>query len=298
MGTLFRIKLYAETEAQAQAAFRSAFGRVAQIDNILSDYKPDSELNGLTTNAVERAVPVSPDLFRVLHAAQAISAESDGAFDVTLGPLTHLWRIARKTGRVPEPEAVRSAASECGFRKMHLDSLRHTVAFDQAGMQLDVGGIGKGFAADEALGTIRRLGIPQALVAASGDLAFGDAPPGKAGWSIGMDSLDDAGQPFTKVLVLKNAAVSTSGDTEQHLDSRRQRFSHVLDPRTGMGLTNQLTVTIVASSGIEADALTKVVSVWGREKGLAFIAQRPGVKVLIADRAATPTVVSTSGGLN
>ena len=292
MGTLFRIKLYAESEAQAQSAFRSAFDRVAELDSILSDYQPQSELNQLTLNAVGRPVHVGADLFRVLRTAQSIASETEGAFDVTLGPVTHLWREARKKAQLPEAEAIQRARAKCGFRKLHLQVDIQTVMVDEPGMQLDLGGIAKGYAADEAISTLRHAGINRALVAASGDLAFSDAPPDKSGWSIGIDSLDSAGQPFTKTLVLSNAAVSTSGDNEQHLDNGGLRYSHVIDPRTGMGLTNQLSVTIVAPQGIEADALTKVVSVWGKQRGIGFAERRPGVKALVVDRSMNPLGLS------
>ena len=242
-------------------------------------------------------MPASPDLFRVLSAAQAISAESDGAFDVTLGSLTHLWRNARQSGRVPDAKAISDAAKKCGFRKLSIDQSLHTIRLEEKGMLLDVGGIGKGYAAGEAIAVLRKSGVSRALVAASGDLAFSDAPPGKPGWNIGVDSLDQFSQPLTRVLVVKNAAVSTSGDSEQHLDSGGQRYSHVIDPRTGLGLTNRLTVTVIAPNGMQADALTKVVSVWGREKGLAFLARYPGVQAIVVDRAVTPPAVFASEGL-
>ena len=284
MGTMFLVKLYAATEADAQKAFRAAFERVAKLDEIFSDYKADTELSRLTVTGVGHPVPVSKDLFRVLSAAQAIAAETDGAFDVTLGPLTHLWRLARKTGQVPTEAAVRTALMKCGYRKLHLVTSTQSVVIDEPGMQLDAGGIAKGYAADEALASISASGISQALVAASGDLAFSDSPPGKTGWSVGIDSMDNAGAPFTKIVQLKNSAVSTSGDSQQHLDSGGLRYSHILDSRTGMGLTSGLTVTVVARHGIEADALTKVVSVWGREKGLAFIEHLPGTAAFVVDR--------------
>lgn len=294
MGTLFRIKLYAENEEQAQRAFRKAFERIGQLDALLSDYQSNSELNRVTRNPIRQPVPVSQDLLRVLSAAQNMAEETDGAFDVTLGSLTHLWRAARKQGSTPDEEASRTALARCGFRKMHLDSARQSVMFDIDGMQLDVGGIAKGYAADEAIAVLSGAGVSRALVAASGDLAFSDAPPGKPGWSIGVDSLDNAGQPFTRVLVMTNAAVSTSGDTEQHLDTGGKRYSHIIDPKTGVGLTNQLTVTVVARYGTEADAAATAVSVLGRDKGLAFVEGREGMAALLVDRSNHPAVVTTS----
>jgi thiamine biosynthesis lipoprotein len=272
MGTLVRIQLYAADEAQAAAAFRAAFARIEELDGALSDYRPESELNRLCRAPAGTAVGIGADLFMVLEASQKLAEETGGAFDVTLGPLTHLWREARRRGRAPEAAAVREAASRSGYRKLHLDAERRTATLDEPGMQLDVGGIAKGYAADEALAVLARLGICRALVAMSGDLAIGDAPPGKRGWTI------SAGEP-ARVLELSNAAVSTSGDTEQHLDAGGVRYSHIIDPATGMGLTHAPVVTIVARRGIDADALATAVSVLGEERG-AEVAKAYGAKVL------------------
>ena len=298
MGTLFRIKLYAASESQAQSAFRAAFDRVSRLDETLSDYKPASELNSVGRVCVGRPVRVSNDLFLVLSAAQRLAGQTEGAFDITVGALTHLWRESRKTGTIPSPQALQSAAGRCGFRKLHLDPATQSISLDVPGMQLDAGGIAKGYAADEALTALRRAGVTQALVAASGDLVFSDAPPGKAGWIVGVDSLDSAGQPFTRVLMLANAAISTSGDSEQHTDTGGKRYSHILDPRTGLALTNQLTVTIVASTGIEADAAATGVSVLGRNEGLAFVERQSGMAALLVDRAVTPVQVIASRRFN
>ena len=260
MGTLVEIKLYARDGSQATAALRASFDRIGQLDGILSDYKTDSELNLVCRSAVGRPVKVSRDLFRVLEAAWKLAEQSDGAFDVTLGPVIQLWREARKRGRLPDSEALRKAAARCGYRKLHLDAARQAVMLDLAGMQLDLGGIAKGYAADAALEETRRLGIRSALVAMSGDLAFSDAPPGQHGWKIGAGATD-------RVLVLRNCAVSTSGDAEQHLDIDGKRYSHIIDPRTNAGLTSGVTVTIVAQRGMEADGLATAVSVMGLERG-------------------------------
>ena len=261
MGTLVRIQVYASGETQAKAAFRAGFDRIAELDAILSDYRPDSELNRLPPR-------VGPDLFRVLEAAQSLAEESGGAFDVTIGRVTRLWRQARKEGRPPAPEAIREALAHSGYRKLHLDPPTRGVRVDDPELRLDAGGIAKGYAADEALAAIGRAGISIALVSVSGDLAIGDAPPGRRGWRV------DAGGT---VLELANAAVSTSGAAEQHLGP----YSHIVDPRTGMGITDPITVTVVARRGIEADALATAISVLGRERGMALAARRPGVSVTI-----------------
>jgi thiamine biosynthesis lipoprotein len=295
MGTLFRIKLYAPDKRTAAHAFRAAFDRVAALDDTLSDYKPESELNRVCKNAVGRAVAVSDDLLRVLTASQELAAETGGEFDVTLGPVVHLWRQARKLGRAPDAADLARASANCGYRKLHIDPVAHTVKLDRANMELDLGGIAKGDAADQALKVLDGLGIHSALIAASGDLAFGDAPPGRPGWSIGIDSFDRANAPFTRVLLLRNAAVSTSGDTEQHLDAGGKRYSHIIDPKTDIGLTKGITVTIVARHGIEADGLATAVSVLGVERGLQFIDAKPRVAALIVQRGESgPQVLESS----
>jgi thiamine biosynthesis lipoprotein len=295
MGTLIRIKLYAESSPQASAAFRAAFDRIAQLDQALSDYKPDSELNRICHSAAGHPVKASPDLFRVLAASLALSEESGGAFDVTLGPVIRLWRQARIDHRLPSPEALREAAGRAGYRKLHLDSAAGTILLDQAGMQLDLGAIAKGYAADAALLVLAKSGIRCALVAASGDLAIGDPPPGKRGWKIGIDPGGSHGNS-ERVLELRNAAVSTSGDAEQHLEIGGQRYSHIVDPATNMGLTRPIAVTVVAKKGIDADSLATAVSVLGADKGMAVIQRHPDAAALIVTDEGSQTRVVESPG--
>jgi thiamine biosynthesis lipoprotein len=274
MGTLVRIKLYAVGQDEATVAFRAAFRRIEDLDAALSDYQPDSELNRAVRNGVGAPVRVSDDLFRVLRASQKLAAETGGAFDVTLGPVIRLWREARKNGHPPAEQALAEARGRTGYGKLHLDSGRQTVKLDQGGMQVDLGAIGKGYAADEALAVLAKIGIGRALVAMSGDLAFGDPPPGQDGWKIGTPS---------QTLELANAAVSTSGDAEQHLDAGGQRYSHIIDPATGSGLTHSPMVTVVARRGIDSDALSTAVSILGPERGLALVNARPDAAALIVE---------------
>src|SRR5262249_12844521 len=144
MGTLVRITVYTADERAAKAAFRAAFDRIRDLDEVLSDYRPDSELNRITTAAVGRPTPVSEDLFTVLSSGQELAEATGGAFDITLGPVVRLWREARATGRLPDAGALREAAGRTGFRKLHLDGTHRTVTLDMAGMALDVGANGKG----------------------------------------------------------------------------------------------------------------------------------------------------------
>ncbi len=294
MGTLVKITLYTSDEQAATKAFRAAFDRIGDLDRILSDYKPDSELNRIAVTAVGRAVRIGEDLFTVLAASQDLAAATDGAFDVTQGPVIRLWREARRTSRLPDARALKDAASRSGSRKLHLDAASRTVTLDQAGMALDVGAIGKGYAASEALQVLGRLGVRSALVAVSGDLAFSDAPPGEHGWRIDIHADDPALLGVPRVLELTNAAISTSGNTQQHLDTGGQRYSHLIDPSSGMGLTGDITVTVIAPNGLDADGLDTAVSVVGPERGLALIESRPGVAALIVQRTSDAVKVTMS----
>lgn len=284
MGTLYRIELYATTPELADKGFKLAFARIAELDNKLSDYKPGSELNLATAAAVSNPVRISRDLATVLEASQVLSVATGGAFDVTVGPLTRLWRAARKQGHAPTPEAIAQARIRCGFTHLHLDAAAQSLKVDVPGMQLDLGAIAKGYAADEAVLVLGDLGIHSALVAASGDLAFSDAPPGQPGWKIGIDSFDAADKPFTRILMLKNAAVSTSGAEEQHLDAGGKRYSHIIDPTTGMGLETDLTVTTIARHGLQADPAATAVSVLGCDRGIAFIDRYPQLGALVLEK--------------
>ena len=249
MGTLVRITIYANDASPMKAAFR----RIVELDEKLSDYKPDSELNRLCRTH-SQAVKVSEDLFRVLEASQKLSMVTDGAFDITIGPVTHLWRL----GKTPDAETM----ARVGWRNMVLNKKHRTAELKLEGMQLDLGAIAKGFAADEALKTLQRLGVKRALIAVSGDIVAGEAPPGTRGWRVGME-------PAGGEILLRNAAVSTSGDTEQSREIGGVRYSHIIDPKTGLGLTSSTAVTVVARHGLEADPIATAVSVLGEQRGRA-----------------------------
>ncbi|HXG56163.1 MAG TPA: FAD:protein FMN transferase, partial [Vicinamibacterales bacterium] len=200
-----------------------------------------------------------------------------------------LWREARKTGRMPDPATLQEAAGRSGFRKLHLDATHRTVTFDEAGMALDVGAIGKGYAASEAIEVLDRLGVRSALVAVSGDLAFSEAPPGQRGWKIAVHTGDPSVVRVPRVLELTHAAVSTSGSREQYVDIANRRYSHVIDPASGMGIVDDITVTVVARHGLHADGLDTAISVLGAQRGLAFIESRADVAALIIQRTGTST---------
>jgi len=297
MGTTFRITLYATDRPTAKRAADAAFARIAELDGVMSDYKKDSELMRLCRAfATEVAAPVkvSDDLFFVLHKAEELSTQADGAFDVTVGPVVQLWRLARRTQELPDPKEFARARERVGYKKVKLDPQKKTVQLLTPGMQLDLGGIAKGYAADEALKRLRdTFAIPQALVAASGDIRCGDPPPGADGWKVEIAPIAKSQKPRT--LTLANAAVSTSGDLEQFVEIKGVRYSHVLDPKTGLGLTGRRSVTVIAPNGITADSMTKAVSVLPRERALELVEETQGAAayIVILDKDEKPVTTAS-----
>jgi FAD:protein FMN transferase len=280
MGTRFQIVLYAADEATAKRAARAAFDRAAELDNIMSDYKPASELMQLCKKAGGEPVPVSADLFDVLTKALDLARKSKGAFDPTVGPVVRLWRRARRTRELPDAAALKRAIALVSWEKVRLDPKTRTVQLLLEGMLLDLGGIGKGYAAEAMLAVLRRHGITRALVAASGDIAVGDAPPGAAGWKVGIAPLKNPGADPQRFLLLKNAAVSTSGDGEQGVEIGGKRYSHHVDPQTGMALIGRRSATVVTPSGTLSDGLGTAVCVMGLARGQALIERIDGAALL------------------
>lgn len=268
MGVQVRITVYAPDQETAARACAAAFGRFAVLEDVMSDYRPTSELMRLCAKAGGRPVPVSRDLFVILERALAVSAQSRGAFDVTVGPFVALWRRARKTGQLPSATELATARTRVGWQKVRLDKAKQTVRLLVPHMRLDLGGIAKGYAADGAQAVLQGYGVACALVEAGGDLVASGPPPGRAGWRV---ALANAGTVvYRPVATLANEAVSSSGDAEQFVDIGGRRYSHVVDPRTGLGLTRRIGVTVVAPDGITSDSLSTAVGVLGPEAGRAL----------------------------
>jgi thiamine biosynthesis lipoprotein len=278
MGVQARLVLYAPGEAAARTAAGAAFDRLAALEDVMSDYRPTSELMRLCAQPPGTPVPVSDDLFAVLARAQELARLSDGAFDVTVGPIVRLWRAARKSGRLPEEAARREALAHTGWQHVRLDATARTVTLGLPGMQLDLGGIAKGYAIDEALAVLRQHGVERALLELGGDIRLGAAPPGEEGWPLQVAHADAVHRHQR----LAHAAISSSGDTEQFVEIDGRRYSHVVDPKTGLGLTSRLAATVVAPDATTSDGLSTMLTVLGPERGLPLVASHfPGVTVYL-----------------
>ena len=252
MGMPVRIVLYAGSDSAARTAARAAFRRIAELDNTFSDYRPQSEARRLSDRAGEWTA-VSAEMLEVLSRSIEIARLTDGAFDPTVAPLVALWRDARATGVMPAAGAIDSARSKVGWPRIALDSGRRAARLTPD-TRLDFGGIAKGYIVGEAVRELRRRGTASMLVEAGGDIVVGAAPPGTQGWRIDIgDSL----------VTLANAAISTSGAERQHVVIGRRRYSHVVDPRTGIALTNEWTVRVIGADPAITDAAATAVGVLG-----------------------------------
>lgn len=269
MGVQVRLVAYARDEAQARRACRAAFARVAELEQIASDYRPSSELMLLCkrfeTNASRPPLRVSRDLWTMLDASRQVSKASGGGFDVSVGPLVQLWRASRRSQVLATPAQLRLARSKTGWKKIEMNARQRSVRLKVPGMRLDLGGVAKGYAGDCALQVLAAHGVRRALFEAGGDTVAGAAPPGAAGWKVQL--------PEGITISLSHGALSTSGDTVQWVQIGGKRYSHVIDPRTGLGLSQRWMATVAAPDGITSDALSKAATVL-RPEGVRRLSQK------------------------
>ncbi len=264
MGMAVRIVLYSPDEQTANTVAQVAFERLRTLDQTLSDWKSDSELTQLNGRAGDGPVVASQDLFHAIQMSIHYADRTGGAFDPTVGPIVHLWRRARERQTLPDVDALVAALDLVGWQHVRLDETAQTIELTRPGMQLDLGGIGKGLAGDAAATLLNERGIHSFLIDLGGDLILGAPPPGERGWSVRID-------PSGETIPLAHVAVATSGDSHQFVEIDGQRFSHIVNPRTGLGLTHRLQVTVISPTGTAADALASAVSVLGREQGSALL---------------------------
>jgi thiamine biosynthesis lipoprotein len=268
MGSRCTIVLESTSEAEAARAARLAFDEIARIEQVLSDYRDDSESMRLTRLEPNGWHPVSDTLMEVLLRSRDIHNRTNGAFDPSVGAFTHLWRRPEP----PTSQAIKQASDQVGFHHFQLDEAGHSVRFDRTGIILDFGGIGKGYAAQKAIEILREQGHPIASVDMGGDLAFGDPPSEQPqGWRVEIIT----GLSETRVEHLANCAIATSGDLERYYEYEGIRYSHIVDPRTGMGITERRAATVIAHDAATADALASALSVLGQSGLEKLSAQYP-----------------------
>ncbi|MEZ4902874.1 MAG: FAD:protein FMN transferase [Spirosomataceae bacterium] len=287
MGSAFNLVFYAPNDSIAKMASDSVFKRIDFLNTILSDYLDGSETNRLSATAgTGEKFYASPLLFDILQKSICLSQQTKGAFDVTIGPVVQLWRRAMRRNYFPPRKEIRAAKQVVGYHFIKLNEVEQSVLLKKKGMRLDFGGVGKGYAADQSLLVLRHFGITAALIDAGGDLTLGDAPPNKKGWEIEVSS---GGKDTTAkhLLTLNNCGVATSGATYRYLEHKGIRYSHIVNPHTGVGLTTHTRTTVIAPNGTAADALATGFSVLGIKRGATIAKKINGIEVWLLEQNGT-----------
>jgi thiamine biosynthesis lipoprotein len=254
---------------------------VEEIEAATSNYRDASDLSQLNQVAGGEPMPVQRDLWVPLRRALEFAKETEGAFDPTIGPLVALWKRTWKKGQAPRPEETAAAEALVDYRNVRLLDSPPRAQLLKRGMELDLGRIGKGYAADEAVACLRQRGIQAALVAAAGDIVAAGAPPERDWWLVGIADPAHPDKLLPKVLRLHDQAVSTSGDYVQFGTVEGQRRSHIMDPRTGQPVLHMSSVTVVGKNGTTTDAFGTALSVLGPEAAIAFAEKRGDLQVMV-----------------
>ena len=287
MGSEFNLVFYAPSDSLAKVASDSAFARIQLLNNLLSDYLDGSEVNRLSETAgTGQRFYASAILFDILEKSKHLSGKTNGAFDVTVGPIVQLWRRAIRRNYFPDKSQLKEARDAVGYRFVRLRAEDRSVVLKRKKMRIDFGAIGKGYAADDVLKVLKSFGIDRAFLDAGGDLTIGDAPPEKEGWRIEVSS-GGGDTTATHILTLKNCGVATSGSTYRHFDYKGVRYSHIVSPYTGVGLTTHTRTTVISPTGTDADALATAFSVLGIEKGKKVAKRLKGVEVWLLEQNAS-----------
>jgi FAD:protein FMN transferase len=295
MGSAYSIIAYGDA-ATLPRTLESAFDEVDRIDRLMSHYKPESPLSRLNREASAGPVRVDPELFTFLAEALRYARESGGAFDVTVGPLMKAWGFFRGGGHLPSERELAAARAAVGYRHVILNRREGTVSFDHPGVQLDLGGIAKGYAVDRVVALLRHAGVQAALVSAGGSTVYAlGAPPGEEGWPVEIADPVDAGAVAFRTR-LRDRALSISGSAEKSFQRDGVTYSHIMDPRAGRPVRGMLGVAVLAETGTAGDALDNVFFVWGVAKTRRSIRLFPGAEALLFEpRGATWTMTRLQG---
>ena len=283
MGTEVKILLYAADSTDAAGAAGQAFDHISELNEQLSDYLIDSEVSKLSTTRGQ-PIAVGENLWNVLTTGQKIARASEGSFDVTVGPLTLLWRKAMRRATLPETVEITDALVAVGYRFLELDANRRTVQLNGENMRLDLGGIAKGYAADEALKTLIEADFASAAVDIGGDIALGNAPPGSDGWSVEVFDLNSENELETGTLTLENCGIAVSGDTYRYLEYDGIKYSHIINPLTGYGVVHERRVAVIAPSAMIADAWASAYSVMAWESATSDANGREDLSTRFVER--------------
>lgn len=261
MGSPFNLILVTDDSLKAAGLADRSFALVDSFNHLYSDYDTASELSHINAYAGKGKQQVSAGLWDILLYSNLAYVNSKGAYDITVGPLSQLWRRSRKEKIFPGKKAVDEKRKLVGFKKIQIDKIARSVTLPVTGMRLDLGGIAKGYIAQKVVDFLRQNGVTQALADAGGDMVMSNAPNSNTGWVIGVNIPETTDDLLPKKLYLQNMAVATSGDAYQYMEHNGLKYSHIIDPRTGYGIHSQRNVTVVAKNGADADWLATACSI-------------------------------------
>lgn len=265
MGSAFSVIAWGEDQGRLQAAVADALDEARRLDEMLSNYRPSSELSQVNRQAAKQPVQVSTELYRLLAACQEYSRASEGTFDITVGPLMKVWGFYKGTGHFPHRAEVMGAMASVGYRNVVLDPRGETVRFTRDGVELDPGGIGKGYAVDRMADVLRADGVKSALISAGSSSIYAiGAPPGEPGWRVDIKDPRNTLQAATTV-TLRDQSLSTSGNYEKFFWAEGKMWSHIMDPRTGYPAMGTLSVSTITPKTIDSEAWGKPYYILGRQ---------------------------------
>ena len=300
MACVYAIEAYGPNAERLPRIVEEAFDEVDRIDRLMSHYKADSAVSRLNREAARRPVTVEPELFDFIADAMRYNHDSDGAFDITVGPLMKTWGFFRGEGRVPSEDELAATRRHVGGAHVVLNPVARTIAFDDPGVEIDLGGIAKGYAVDRVAGLLRQRQIAAALISAGGSSIYGlGAPPGRDGWNVTVqDPIDSRKTALT--VTLKDRALSIAGSSEKSFEAGGMKYSHIMDPRTGRPVQGVLGVAVLARSGTDSDALDNAFFVLGPEGSRAYLRQLPGTEAIffLPKAIRAWTMVHRRGGTN
>jgi thiamine biosynthesis lipoprotein len=280
MACEYAIEAYGRDADALPRIVDEAFDEVDRIDRLMSHYKANSPLSRVNREAAQHPVAVEPELFDFIADAMRYHRDSGGAFDITVGPLMKAWGFFQGEGRVPSENELAAARRHVGGAHVMLNPLSKTIAFDQPGVELDLGGIAKGYAVDRVVELLRRRQIAAALISAGGSTIYGlGAPPDAGGWEVMLqDPVDPRKVAFA--IELKDRALSVAGSSEKAFEAGGVRYSHIMDPHTGRPVQGVLSVAVLASSGTAGDALDNAFFVLGPERSRAYLNRLQGTEAI------------------
>jgi thiamine biosynthesis lipoprotein len=281
MGTLATISAWGYDETSTSETVNRAFEAMEKVDQLMSNYKPDSELSQVNRQAGLQPIKVSPETLEVIKASIYYSQLSDGAFDVTIAPLVKSWGFFKKQGRVPSQEEIQSKRALVDYKQIAIDEKESMVFLKRPLMEIDLGAIAKGYGVDKAVEELKKAGITAALVNLSGNIYAMGKPPDKPEWEVGVKD-PKSKEEITGVISLKDKAISTSGNYENYFIIDGKRYGHLIDPKTGHPIDNKLlSVTVVAANAMATDALSTAIFILGKEVGKALIEKLDNVDAII-----------------